>query len=870
MDVETDSVVDLVVPLHGSEEFYDAAEAGIVGQMGDGMLAGVGQSVSAIPHVGQSARVGQSVGASAGRPIGVSTTPSVVPGFGEGDLTMRGDARGDVPGIGLPAEVTASTSFTSTSSEPSGLFGLLSRMLLPSFLSPRRTADGPEVTVTSVGHPSTASAGRMVHSVAAPTQYRIGQPPRSVNDPSSPPTSMYGQSVDHGYAVLQQAATSVGAPYHATHLSACPPSVSPAVGQSASARPPADGAFASQPAAPVGMLYVPSPDPSVGVGRPQAATSVGAPYRATHLSAYPAVGQSVSADARAPSATGYSHQARGTPVAERVAGAVAYPSRESMVFPEVTDPRSSMRDSSAAVHRSMRPLVKLTPYDGTGSLETFLAKFQNIARYLEWTEGDRYFHLCASLEGAAGQVLWVAGPQATTDSVIRLLQTRFGNELQAERFKAELRARRRKPGEPLQQLYQEVCRLVALAYPSSESSLVHHVAKETFISALDNASLQLKLLEREPKTVEDALNLAVKLEAYQKSLSAAGRTEEFDQERGHPRTRRKMYAVNEDAGTLPSLQQQMTTLQEALLKVTQRLDDLNRDAGHASASPSAVTPAASSGEQSSATPQKGAVPSHAIDRGKTRRRQDKTVDPCNVCRQLGHWAKECPQRKAQPVLLGVTPLSEPPRQIYVVATYRGRPLRCLLDTGCERSIIGRKYVKGLPLMKTNIVLYAANKTELPVDGDIDLHFTIEGQPVSYNVSVSPVIDELILGSDWLTHSKCQWDFATGKLTLNGRQMPTYKRDQLAFCRRIFVRENCVVPPMHEANVPVRMMYDDVRCVKTDWAVEPRVLHSGVTTARTLVSDDSVDSVARVLNYSEEPYTFEADSFFAMAEPVDAL
>jgi len=109
-----------------------------------------------------------------------------------------------------------------------------------------------------------------------------------------------------------------------------------------------------------------------------------------------------------------------------------------------------------------------------------------MARYLEWTDEDQYYHLCASLEGAAGQVLWDAGLQATTGSIIRLLQTRFGSELQAERFKAELRARRRGSGEPLHQLYQEVCRLVALAYPSAESSLTIYVAKEACITALNN------------------------------------------------------------------------------------------------------------------------------------------------------------------------------------------------------------------------------------------------------------------------------------------------------------------------------------------------------------------------------------------------
>jgi len=68
------------------------------------------------------------------------------------------------------------------------------------------------------------------------------------------------------------------------------------------------------------------------------------------------------------------------------------------------------------------------------------------------------YHLCGSLEGAAGQVLEGLPTDAKTTDVIKLLQ--------AERFKAELLARRRRTDETLQHLYREVSRLVSLAYPS--------------------------------------------------------------------------------------------------------------------------------------------------------------------------------------------------------------------------------------------------------------------------------------------------------------------------------------------------------------------------------------------------------------------
>ena len=110
-------------------------------------------------------------------------------------------------------------------------------------------------------------------------------------------------------------------------------------------------------------------------------------------------------------------------------------------------------------HVRYLPHVTLGTYRGDSCLETFLSKFENISSYLCWNESDRLFHLRASLEGAAGQILWDAGVQTSASDVIRLLRARFGNENQAERFRAELRARRRRKDESLQSLYNVHCTL---------------------------------------------------------------------------------------------------------------------------------------------------------------------------------------------------------------------------------------------------------------------------------------------------------------------------------------------------------------------------------------------------------------------------
>jgi len=75
------------------------------------------------------------------------------------------------------------------------------------------------------------------------------------------------------------------------------------------------------------------------------------------------------------------------------------------------------------------------------------------------------------------------------------LQTRFGTALQAEWFKAELRAQRYRENKTLQDLYRDISRLVSLAYPSTDVTLTNRVGKEAFINALNNGPLQLEVMK---------------------------------------------------------------------------------------------------------------------------------------------------------------------------------------------------------------------------------------------------------------------------------------------------------------------------------------------------------------------------------------
>ena len=62
----------------------------------------------------------------------------------------------------------------------------------------------------------------------------------------------------------------------------------------------------------------------------------------------------------------------------------------------------------------------------------------------------------------------------------------------------------------------ELVYLMALAYPGPPSDLSQIVARDAFLEALNEKSLRVRIREREPTTLDAALNIACRLEAFDK------------------------------------------------------------------------------------------------------------------------------------------------------------------------------------------------------------------------------------------------------------------------------------------------------------------------------------------------------------------
>jgi len=110
----------------------------------------------------------------------------------------------------------------------------------------------------------------------------------------------------------------------------------------------------------------------------------------------------------------------------------------------------------------------------------------------------------------------------------------------------------------------------------------------------------------------------------------------------------------------------------------------------------------------------------------TGRKQDPKVDPCRNCNEMGHWAKDCPKpkppAKEQVQASSISCQLVSPTRVYVTAYVDGKPVQCLLDSGCERSVISRNVIPHAKLTHTRYDLTLADKASLSILGDTDLCF----------------------------------------------------------------------------------------------------------------------------------------------------
>lgn len=168
--------------------------------------------------------------------------------------------------------------------------------------------------------------------------------------------------------------------------------------------------------------------------------------------------------------------------------------------------------------------VTAPTYDGSTPWEDYVVQFELISELNGWAEQTKALQLAASLRGPAQAVLsdLESAKRRVFHCVVGALEQRFGQANQTELFRTLLRNRSRQPGETVSELAHDTQRLLSRAYPHASVEMKETLAREFFIDAVGDSDFRWKIYQARPKTFNEAVSIAVELEAFALSEQKRG------------------------------------------------------------------------------------------------------------------------------------------------------------------------------------------------------------------------------------------------------------------------------------------------------------------------------------------------------------
>lgn len=172
--------------------------------------------------------------------------------------------------------------------------------------------------------------------------------------------------------------------------------------------------------------------------------------------------------------------------------------------------------------------IKMKPqtYDGSDDLDEYLTQFNLVAELNGWDYETKSLFLASSMVGGTRALLCELEPRQRKDyiSIVNALQNRYGSINRAEVYRSKLQGKVLGKNETLPELAQTIRKLTRKAYPSATNEVIDLLAMDYFIDAIPDTDIRLRLREVGPKTIGEAEQVAVRLDAHKVADKSRGRS----------------------------------------------------------------------------------------------------------------------------------------------------------------------------------------------------------------------------------------------------------------------------------------------------------------------------------------------------------
>ena len=359
------------------------------------------------------------------------------------------------------------------------------------------------------------------------------------------------------------------------------------------------------------------------------------------------------------------------------------------------------------------PQTKLLTYEGQEDIDVFLVPFERLAERYAWSEMEKIDRLYESLKGKA---MWYVCslPRALTGNYRSLresLTKRFGRKDPPSTVRRKL-AEMRQKGESNDEFGEEVRRLVTRAYPGTDLEMQDQLAAEAFLRGYRNSRIAYDVLNRAPRTLNDALELVTSQEHNYKAT--LGR--DYDQQK-RERARRVSWAEETDESTCAALEEEPEILgaqrvQRPTYVTIEQLDNRLKQV------------------------ELRLKKSHEQEKAKRDQLFKDLENRCYQCGQTGHYKSECksrplssrPQERAlEPVKEDVsekldqikcTRIHSVGRGIVVPVNVNNKECSGVIDTGADATVISSAFARDARIDISNCkkarLMIAENGAEMTV------------------------------------------------------------------------------------------------------------------------------------------------------------